>query len=103
MCQVAFDGSVLFGVLKDPSPSRRLTIVRDACIGLPRFSALVYVAVGEPVRLILLGAFGQALMLPFLGLTALYLRHRASVPGGGVPAAVVDHVDGVDGPLRIAP
>jgi Mn2+/Fe2+ NRAMP family transporter len=75
------DGSVLFGILELPTPARRQRIVRDACIGLPLLSAVIYVGVGEPVRLILLGALGQALMLPFVGLTALHLRHRVTVPG----------------------
>jgi hypothetical protein len=31
---------------------------------------------GEPVNLVLIGALGQALLLPFLGMAALYFRYR---------------------------
>ena len=70
------DGSGFFRLLPNPSPERRRRLMRHACLGLPALSALLYLLVAEPVVLVLAGAVAQALMLPFLGLAALHLRHR---------------------------
>jgi Mn2+/Fe2+ NRAMP family transporter len=75
------DGAALFRVLKDPSPERRRRLVQAGSIGIPLGTALVYLWVGEPVHLVMVGALGQALMLPFLGLAALHFRHRITAPG----------------------
>jgi Mn2+/Fe2+ NRAMP family transporter len=70
------DGAGLFRLLKDPTAERRRRLMRHACVGLPALSVLFYLAVAEPVALVLAGALAQGLMLPFLGFTALHLRHR---------------------------
>ena len=41
---------------------------------------VVYLFVGKPVLLVLIGAVAQALMLPFLALAALHFRHRETHP-----------------------
>ena len=37
---------------------------------------IVYLLVGAPVYLVMVGALAQALMLPFLAFAAVYLRYR---------------------------
>jgi manganese transport protein len=45
------------------------------------------VTMGEPVKLVFIGAIAQGLMLPFLAIAALYFRHRRTdrelQPGNG--------------------
>jgi len=74
------DGAGLFRLLPNPSPERRRRLMRQACVGLPALSVLLYLLVAEPVLLVLMGAVAQALMLPFIGLAALHLRHRRTPP-----------------------
>jgi hypothetical protein len=50
-------------------------------VGIPVFIVVVYLLVGAPVALVMVGALAQALMLPFLGLAALYMRYRLSAEG----------------------
>jgi len=45
-------------------------------VGIPVFLVIVYMVVGAPVYLVMVGALAQALMLPFLAFAALYLRYR---------------------------
>jgi hypothetical protein len=45
-------------------------------VAIPVFLVIVYMVVGAPVHLVMVGALAQALMLPFLALAALYLRYR---------------------------
>ena len=54
---------------------------------LPIASGTVYFLFQQPVILVLIGAVGQALMLPFLGAAALYFHHRrlSGVIHSGVP------------------
>ena len=40
------------------------------------FLVIVYMIVGAPVHLVMVGALAQALMLPFLAFAALYMRNR---------------------------
>jgi Mn2+/Fe2+ NRAMP family transporter len=70
------DGAVLFRLSSSPSPQRRAHLVRAACVGIPVFLVIVYMVVGAPVYLVMVGALAQALMLPFLAFAALYLRYR---------------------------
>jgi manganese transport protein len=70
------DGAVLFRMLSSPSPERRARLVRAASVGIPVFLVIVYLIVGAPVYLVMVGALAQALMLPFLAFAALYLRYR---------------------------
>ena len=70
------DGAALFRILRSPSPELRARLVRAACVGIPVFLVIVYLVVGAPVYLEMVGALAQALMLPFLAFAALYLRYR---------------------------
>jgi Mn2+/Fe2+ NRAMP family transporter len=70
------DALSLFRVTRYAFPEDRLRMVRLACVVLPVASTVVFLAFGAPVSLVFVGAVAQGLMLPFLALTALYLRFR---------------------------
>jgi Mn2+/Fe2+ NRAMP family transporter len=70
------DAAQLFGLTRYKDAAARLRMVQAACVGLPIASATAYFLVPQPVVLVLIGAVGQALMLPFLGGAALYFHHR---------------------------
>lgn len=70
------DAAAIFGVAHYRNEAGRLRMVRAACVGLPIASGTVYFLFPQPVILVLIGAVGQALMLPFLGGAALYFHHR---------------------------
>jgi len=70
------DAAQLFGLTRYPDEAARLRMVRAACVGLPITCAMVYFMFPQPVALVLIGALGQALMLPFLGGAALYFHHK---------------------------
>ncbi|RPI50181.1 MAG: hypothetical protein EHM55_21995, partial [Acidobacteria bacterium] len=61
------DAAQLFGLTHYPDDAARVRMVRAACVGLPVTCATVYFLFPQPVVLVLIGAVGQALMLPFLG------------------------------------
>jgi uncharacterized membrane protein len=66
---------------------RRLVVVRYACIGLTALYFVVFTAIKAPVTLVFVGALAQALMLPFLGVAALYFlyfRTESALRPGGV-------------------
>jgi manganese transport protein len=54
-------------------------------VGLAVLPAVFYWIVGSPVRMVVAGGVAQALMLPLIGLAAVYLRHR-HVPAELQPA-----------------
>jgi Mn2+/Fe2+ NRAMP family transporter len=66
----------VFGLTHYRDDAARLRVVRAACVFLPIASGTVYFLFQQPVILVLIGAIGQALMLPFLGGAALYFHHR---------------------------
>jgi manganese transport protein len=70
------DGAALFRVVRSPAPETRRRLVQAASVGIPVFLVIVYLTVGAPVALVMVGALAQALMLPFVALAALYLRYR---------------------------
>jgi Mn2+/Fe2+ NRAMP family transporter len=70
------DAGSVFGLMRYRDEAARLRVVRAACVGLPIASATVYFLFPQPVVLVLIGAVGQAVMLPFLGGAALYFHHR---------------------------
>lgn len=69
------DAAQVFGIVQYESDAARLRMIRFACVGLPLASGTVYFLFPQPVVLVLIGALGQALMLPFLGGAALYFHH----------------------------
>jgi manganese transport protein len=81
------DAAAIFGVAHYSDEAARLRVVRAACVALPIASGTVYFLFPQPVILVLIGAIGQALMLPFLGAAALYFHHRrlSGVIHSGVP------------------
>lgn len=74
------DGLQIFGVTRYRDDGDRRRMVRIASIGLPIASATIYFLFPQPVVLVLIGALGQGLMLPFLGGAALYFHHRRLAP-----------------------
>lgn len=75
------DGAFLFKLpVGSRSPERRRQLVGAASVGIPAFLVVVYLIVGAPVALVMVGALGQALMLPFLAFAALYARYRMTAP-----------------------
>jgi manganese transport protein len=69
--RLAADALVLFGVTRYPDQAARQRVVRWFSIGISLACALVFIVWSEPVTLVLIGATGQALMLPFLGVAAV--------------------------------
>ncbi len=65
------DALALFGVTAYRDGAARLRMVRVLSIGISIACALVFLAWSQPVTLVLIGATGQALMLPFLGIAAV--------------------------------
>jgi len=65
------DALALFGVLTYRDDAARVRMVRWLSIGISITCALVYLAWSQPVTLVLIGATGQALLLPFLGIAAV--------------------------------
>jgi len=74
------------------SDEERARWVKFACVALPVAFTSVYLIWESPVTLVLVGAVSQGLMLPFLGIAALYLHHRktakAILPGRASVAAL---------------
>ena len=70
------DAAAIFGLAHYPDEAARLRMVRAASVGLPIACGTGVLLFPQPVILVLIGAMGQALMLPFLGAAALYFHHR---------------------------
>ena len=70
------DAAAIFKVAHYEDEAARLRAVRGASVGLPVACGTVYFLFPQPVILVLIGAIGQALLLPFLGAAALYFHHR---------------------------
>ena len=70
------DGLSVFGLVTYPTSEARARMVRIGCVALPVLFTGVYLATGTPVTLVLVGAIAQGMMLPFLGLAAVYFRFR---------------------------
>ena len=70
------DALVIFRIAKYRSPETRLRVIRVACVILPFAALAVYLATGSPVDLVFVGAVAQGMMLPFLGLAAVYFRFK---------------------------
>lgn len=69
--RLAADAVELFGLTRYRDGAARLRAVRWFSIGISMACALVFLAWSQPVTLVLIGATGQALMLPFLGVAAV--------------------------------
>jgi len=60
----------------DPDSDLHRRRVRWCSIAMPLYATAVYLVLPQPVTLILINGIGQAILLPFLGGLALYLRYR---------------------------
>jgi Mn2+/Fe2+ NRAMP family transporter len=74
------DASRLYRILYFRTEEQRQNLIKFTCIGIVIFLCIVYLGTGQPVTLVLIGGFAQALMLPFLGFAALYFRYRVVHP-----------------------
>jgi Mn2+/Fe2+ NRAMP family transporter len=70
------DGITTFRLARFAAPGSREKAVKVACAALPLFSLAIFLLWGEPVTLVIVGALGQGLMLPFLGMAAVYFRRQ---------------------------
>ncbi len=70
------DALPIFGVRRYRDDQDRRNMIRRACVALPTASAIIYFLFPQPVILVLIGALGQGVMLPFLGGVAVYFHHR---------------------------
>lgn len=74
---VCTDALRVFGLSKGKEDARRLIILRFS-IGLPVLFLASYAYFHAPQQLVLAGGFMGALMLPLLGVAALFFRYRRS-------------------------
>jgi manganese transport protein len=77
------DALPIFGLKQYRDEQDRRNMIRAACVALPILSAAIYFAFPQPVLLVLIGAFGQGVMLPFLGGVAVFYHHRRLAPALG--------------------
>jgi Mn2+/Fe2+ NRAMP family transporter len=75
------DAGELFGCVRHPGPEQRRRLLLLLAILLPISWTTIALIWRSPVTLVLIGAVAQALLLPFLGLMALWLHHRHTDPG----------------------
>ena len=74
------DGARLAGWLSaGEDPYRRA--VRGLSVALPVISATAFAFVPNPVLLVVVGGVAQSLLLPVLGVSAVWLRYRVAPPG----------------------
>ncbi len=78
--RMAVDVAPLLKILKYPTPEHRQRATRIGVVVLPVLLTIAYLTSGEPVTLVLIGGVSQALMLPFLAILALVVRHRWTDP-----------------------
>ena len=64
------------GVFRLRGPGDRIKWVRRFCIAFPLVDLATYLLVRNPVLMVTIGGFVQALMLPMVGGAALFLRYR---------------------------
>ena len=69
------DGLQIFKFQRYGEEEQRQRMIKVGCVLLPAISVLAFVTMGEPVKLVFIGAIAQGLMLPFLAIAALYFRH----------------------------
>lgn len=68
------DGLRFFGVVNESKPNALQNWVKGMSLVLPLLCLAVFVAGANPVKLVLIAGTMQAVMLPMLGVAALYLR-----------------------------
>jgi hypothetical protein len=78
----------LLGMFAPDDYPRRLRFRRAWVIILAVVPAFLYWAIASPVKMVVAGGLAQALMLPIIGLSTLYLRHR-HLPREAAPSRAV--------------
>ena len=73
------DGGRVAGFLADDEPAYRRW-VRVLSVALPVAAAAAFAAVPNPALLVVVGGVAQALLLPALGVSALWMRFRLAPP-----------------------
>ncbi|MCF3650692.1 Nramp family divalent metal transporter [Synoicihabitans lomoniglobus] len=67
----------LLGIMKPAAnEDAKAKRIKAFGIGLPLYGTLLYVVWPQPLTLIMISGVGQALLLPFLAICALYLRYK---------------------------
>jgi manganese transport protein len=74
------DGLEVFGLRRYEDPEARARMVRLGSILLPVAFTTVFLIFGNPVSLVIVGAVGQGLMLPFLAYAAVYFHYFETEP-----------------------
>ena len=74
------DALEVFGLQRYESAAARARMVRLGSILLPLAFTSVFLAFGNPVSLVFVGAVGQGLMLPFLAFAALHFHYFQTDP-----------------------
>ena len=66
------------GFIQLAHPGDRWWWVRRFCFAFPFLHLFLFVWVSNPVQLVIIGGFGQALTLPMIAAAAVYMRYRRS-------------------------
>lgn len=64
------------GVINIDSAGRRRFWIRVFCIATPLLNLVLFILLKNPVKMVQIGAFSQALTLPMIGCATLFLRYR---------------------------
>lgn len=75
------DALSVFRVCRYRTSRQRATVARAACALIPAVGATLFLLFGTPVTLVMVGGVAQALLLPFLAFSAVYLRYRLTDRG----------------------
>lgn len=70
------DSLGVLGLFRREDARARAGWVRFFCVVLPLIGLVLFIAVGNPVRMVQYGGIAQASTLPLIGMAALYLRYR---------------------------
>jgi hypothetical protein len=70
------DALEVFGWRQRGDEEQRRRTIRTLCVAFPVIWTGLYLLVGEPLTLVLVGAIAQGLMLPFLAILALRLHYK---------------------------
>jgi Mn2+/Fe2+ NRAMP family transporter len=74
------DALQVFGWQRKGDEEQRRRTIRTLCVAFPVIWTVLYLLVGEPLTLVLVGAIAQGLMLPFLAVLALRLHYKHTPP-----------------------
>ena len=70
------DALGLFRLIQARDQKQHHLLIKISCVALPLIYLLLFLVVPEPLTLVIMGAIGQALMLPLLCFASLYFHHR---------------------------